>query len=108
MPNLNKPLNDYARVMFILIDSHIAGVSMAKVLTRYDPTFYKFNTRLGDIEKAHPKLKISRTSIPFKNAKMNKSGYFFQYTPLSPMPYMINLYNKLNSEGLKTNKRVQG
>lgn len=104
MSRLEKPVNDYARVMFILIDSYISGVSMAKVLTKYDPTFYKFNTRLGDIEKAHPKLKMSRAAIPFKNNKMNKSGYYFQYTPLSSMPYMKNLYNLLNREGLKGKK----
>jgi|SRR3972149_3573686 len=107
MSRLEKPLNDYARVMFILIDSHIAGVSMAKVLGSYDPFFYKFNTRLGDIEKAHPKLKISRVAIPFKNAKMNKNGYFYQYTPLSPMPYMVNLYKLLNREGLKKTPKTK-
>lgn len=101
MPNLERPVNDYARVMHILIDSYIAGVSMAKVLNNYAPNFYKFQTRLSDIQRAHPKLKISKTAIPFKNNKLNKSGYFFQYTPLSPMPYMKNLYNLLNREGLK-------
>jgi len=105
MSRLETPKNDYARTMFILIDSYIAGVSMAKVLTKYDPTFYKFQTRLSDITKAHPKLKISKTSIPFKNSKMNKNGYFFQYTPLSPMPYMKNLYNLLNKEGLKSKSK---
>ena len=101
MPNLERPVNDYARVMHILIDSYIAGVSMAKVLNNYAPNFYKFQTRLSDIQRAHPKLKISKTAIPFKNNKLNKSGYYFQYTPLSSMPYMKNLYNLLNKEGLK-------
>jgi len=101
MPNLEKPVNDYARVMHILIDSYIAGVSMAKVLNNYAPNFYKFQTRLSDIQRAHPKLKISKTAIPFKNNKLNKNGYYLQYTPLSPMPYMKNLYNLLNREGLK-------
>lgn len=101
MLKLEKPNNDYARVMHILIDSYIAGVSMAKVLNNYAPNFYKFQTRLSDIQKAHPKLKISKTAISFKNNKLNKNGYYFQYTPLSPMPYMKNLYNLLNREGLK-------
>ena len=105
MSKLETPKNDYARTMFILIDSYIAGVSMSKVLNNYAPNFYKFQTRLSDIQRAHPKLKISKTSIPFKNAKLNKSGYFFQYTPLSPMPYMKNLYNLLNREGLKSKSK---
>jgi len=87
--------------MFILIDSYLAGVSMAKVLNNYAPNFYKFQTRLGEIEKAHEKLNISRTSQPFTNARLNKKGHFTVYTPLSPMPYMKNLYNLLNREGLK-------
>jgi hypothetical protein len=105
MSKLERPANDWARVMFILIDSYIAGVSMSKVLNNYAPNFYKFQTRLSDIQRAHPKLKISKTSIPFKNAKLNKSGYYFQYTPLSPMPYMKNLYNLLNREGLKSKSK---
>lgn len=104
MPNLERPVNDYARVMHILIDSYIAGVSMAKVLNNYAPNFYKFQTRLSDIQRAHPKLKISKTAIPFKNSKLNKNGYFYQYTPLSSMPYMKHLYNLLNKEGLRSKK----
>lgn len=104
MLKLEKPNNDYARAMYILIDSYIAGVSMAKVLNNYAPNFYKFQTRLSDIQRAHPKLKISKTAIPFKNSKLNKNGYFYQYTPLSPMPYMKNLYNLLNKEGLRSKK----
>lgn len=102
MSKLEKPNNDYARVMHILIDSYIAGVSMAKVLNNYAPNFYKFQTRLSDIQKAHPKLRISKTSIAFKNDKLNKKGYYFEYKSLSPMPYMKNLYNLLNREGLKS------
>jgi hypothetical protein len=105
MSRLEAPKNDYARTMFILIDSYIAGVSMAKVLNNYAPNFYKFQTRLGDIERAHPKLKISRTSHPFTNARLNKKGHFTVYTPLSPMPYMKNLYNLLNREGLKSKSK---
>ena len=104
MSKLEKPNNDYARVMHILIDSYIAGVSMAKVLNNYAPNCYKFQTRLSDIQRAHPKLKISKTAIPSKNSKLNKNGYFYQYTPLSPMPYMKNLYNLLNREGLSSKK----
>lgn len=98
---LQKPVNDWARTLWILHHSYMGGVSMATVLTRHIPNFYKFQTRLLEIEKAHPKLKISRTQIPFKNTKMNKSGYFTQYTPLSPDQYIVNLYNQINNNGLK-------
>lgn len=104
MATLQKPNNDWARVLWVLHHSYMGGVSMATVLNKYLPNFYKFQTRLCEIEKEHPKLKISRTQIPFKNIKLNKSGYFTQYTPLSPDKYIINLYNLINKEGLKKKK----
>jgi hypothetical protein len=104
MAKLSKPVNDWARCLIILHSNYMAGVSMAKVLNVL-PHFYKFQTRLKEVEKAHPKLKISRTIIPFKNAKLNKNGYFTQYTLLSPPSYVINLYNKINKEGLYGEKK---
>ena len=100
MSNLDKPKNGWAKALFILYDSFMGGTNMAKVLTRYDPTFYKFQTRLLEIEKAHPKLNISKVPIPFKSKLSGESGYFFQYTALCPRPYLLNLYNLINKKGL--------
>lgn len=103
MSKLQPPVNDWARTLLILHMNYMAGVSMAKVLNTL-PHFYKFQTRLLEIEKHHPKLKVSRSQIPFKNNKLNKSGYFTQYVLLSPPSYVVNLYNLLNREGLKKSK----
>lgn len=103
MSKLQRPKNDWCRVLYILHDNYMAGVSMAKVLNVL-PHFYKFQTRLLEIEKLHPKLKISRTHIPFKNARLNKSGYFTQYVALCPPKYLVNLYNLINENGLKKQK----
>lgn len=103
MSRLEKPNNDWARALLILHMNYMGGVSMAKVLNTL-PHFYKFQTRLAEIEREHPKLKVSRTQIAFKNNKLNKSGYFTQYVLLSPPAYVTNLYNLLNREGLKKSK----
>lgn len=103
MSKLQPPKNDWCRCLLILHMNYMAGVSMAKVLNTL-PHFYKFQTRLLEIEKLHPKLKVSRTQVAFKNAKLNKSGYFTVYKPLNARQYMINLYNLLNKEGLRSKK----
>ena len=107
MSTLKKPTNDWARVLFILHSNYMGGVSMAKVLNIL-PHFYKFQTRLLEIERENPKLKVSRVKIPFKNVKLNKSGWFTQYTLLSPPRYVIDLYNKINEQGLKEKKDAKG
>lgn len=104
MPNLSKPKNCWCKVLFILHDSYMGGTNMMKVLTKYDPTFYKFQARLLEIENRHPKLKISRTIHKFRSKMTDSPGYYTQYTPLSPKPYIINLYNKLNRDGMKKPK----
>lgn len=101
MSKLERPRNDWSKALWILIQNEIAGISMAKVLTHYDQTFYKFQTRLGDIERRHPKLKVSHTMIPYTSKIDGKKKHYTQYTPLSPHSYLINLYNKINREGLK-------
>lgn len=101
MSSLQKPKNDYAKALYILMDNYMGGVSMAKVLNSYDYTFYKFQTRLAEVEREHPKLKISRTMIPYVSRLDSKKKKFMQYTIISPKPYVSNLYNKLNNEGFK-------
>lgn len=102
MTTLNKPKNDWAKAIYILYDAWYGGVSMAKILTQYDSTFYKFQTRLGEVEKAHPKLQISRVEVPYESKIDGKKKHYIQYTPISPRPYVINLYNIVNKQGLKT------
>lgn len=96
-----KIKNDWAKATYILYLNHLAGVSMAKVLTHHEPSFYKFNTRLGEVEKAHPKLKVARTRIKYTSKMDGKRKSYIQYTPLSPLPYLLNLTKKLNEEGFK-------
>lgn len=96
---LSKPKNNWAKALFILYDS-IEGVSMAIILTRYDSTFYKFQSRLLEIEKEHPKLNIGRESIPYVSRIDGKHKVYTKYTLLSPRPYLINLYNLINERGL--------
>ena len=98
--HLQKPKNGWAKALFILYDCYYQGVSMSKILTQYDPTFYKFQTRLLEIEDAHPKLKVSRADIPFKSKLNDEPGYYTQYTLLSPEYYVRNLYNLINEKGL--------
>jgi hypothetical protein len=100
MSHLQKPKNSWSKALFILYDSFMGGVSMAKILTQYDSTFYKFQTRLLEIEDAHPKLKVSRVSIPYVSRIDGKNKHYIQYTLLSPPIYVRNLYNLINEKGL--------
>lgn len=101
MQRLQRPKNDWAKALYILNLNYYAGVSMAKVLTHHEPCFYKFNTRLGDIERLHPKLKVSRTTIPYDSKIDGKKRHYTQYTLLSPGYYFRNLYNRINEHGLE-------
>ena len=97
---LERPKNDWAKALYILHLNYMAGVSMAKVLTHHEPCFYKFQTRLGDVERIHPKLSVSRTTIPYKSKMDGKQKHYTQYTLLSPPYYFNNLYNLINEKGL--------
>lgn len=96
-----KIKNDYAKAVYILSLNYMSGVSMAKVLSNHEPNFYKFQTRLGEVIKEHPKLKVSKVRIPYTSKIDGKKKSYIQYTCLSPMPYVRNLINKLNQEGFK-------
>lgn len=107
MSKLSKPTNDWAKSLWIIQQNYIGGVNMTKVLTQYDPTFWKFQSRISDICREHPKFKdkLQKTDVPFKSKITGKSGYTTWYTPLHTPNYLKNLYNKINSEGLKHNKK---
>lgn len=101
MQRLQRPKNDWCKALYILNLNYLAGVSMAKVLTHHEPCFYKFNTRLGDIEKLHPKLKILRKVISYKSKMDGKTKHYTQYELFSNGRYFRNLYNRINEHGLE-------
>lgn len=95
---LPPPTNQYSLVLRLLIENRSTGVTM---VTAMRDKFHKYQTRQLEIEKAHPTLKIRRLPVTEKNRFGHKST-FLNYKALSPLPYLVNLYNKLNREGLKT------
>lgn len=99
IPTLDgKPKNDWAKAMYVAIKAKT--FSMADVLLIYDRTFYKLQSRLGEIEKAHPTLSIERKNIDYVNKITDQKKHYTQYTLLSPYTYAVNLYNFLNKNGL--------
>lgn len=99
---LPKPVNnDWAKVLWILNESFMGGVNMTKVLTQFEPTFWKFQTRIGELIETHPKLKIQKTAVPFKSKITGKTGYTTYYTPLCTPTYLRELYIRVNKHGLK-------
>ncbi len=99
---LPKPVNnDWAKALWILNECYMGGVNMTKVLTRFEPTFWKFQTRVSDLIKEYPKLKIQKTAVPFKSKITGKVGYTTFYTPLCPPSYLRELYIEVNKHGLK-------
>ena len=101
MSKLQRPKNSWAKALWVLNQSYMGGVNMTKVLTHYEPTFWKFQTRLSDLVAEYPKLKIQKTAVPFKSKITGKSGYTTWYTPLCPESYLTTLYNQINENGLK-------
>ena len=61
MSRLERPKNDWSKTLWILNQSYMGGVNMTKVLTHFEPTFWKFQTRLGEVIHQYPKLKIQKT-----------------------------------------------
>jgi|GEM_PF-3017888 len=106
MSRLERPKNDWSKTLWILNQSYMGGVNMTKVLTHFEPTFWKFQTRLGEVIHQYPKLKIQKTQVPFKSKITGKSGYTTWYTPLCPQSYLVNLYNQVNTGGLTKNKTL--
>src|SRR6478752_3712525 len=106
MSNLERPKNQWAEALWILNDNFMGGVSMVKVLSNYNPFFYKFQSRLNEVIKEHPKLTISKVTLTHKTRTTGKTVHYTHYTPICPKPYLINLYNQINKEGFggKTNK----
>lgn len=94
---LDKPKNQYSMVIKLLLEYGSSGVTMLDAVKDY---FWKFNTRLGEIERLHPKLQIRRINMTTKN-RFGHSCTFKNYKSVAPKQYQIHLYNLLNREGLK-------
>jgi hypothetical protein len=97
MPKLEKPVNDYALAVLLLIENYTAGVSPVTYCREY---FHKFPWRVRDIKEKHPKLTYLNNSTT-KKKRNGKMATFKTIVPTCPIPYLRNLYLKLNREGLK-------
>lgn len=94
---LQSPRNQYALVLRLLIENGSKGVTMVDAMKDF---FHKFGTRLSEVEKSHPKLKVRRLPMTTKN-RFGHSCTYTNYKSLAPYPYLRNLYSKLNKVGLK-------
>jgi len=94
---LEQVNNQYALVVKLLIENKGRGVTMVTAMKDY---FHKFQTRLLEIEKLHPKLKIRRLPITTTN-RFKHTCTYTNYKSLAPLPYLRNLFTLLNKNGLK-------
>lgn len=98
MSKLNKPTNQWAHSIYLLIEKGNKGVTMKDAMADW---FHKFQSRLLEVENGRKhKLKIRRLPITKKN-RFGHTSTFLNYKSLAPLPYLVNLYNKLNSKGIK-------
>lgn len=102
---LSPPRNQYSLCIRLLIDHKQTGVTMKHCC---NVLFYKFQTRLGEIERSigtdgKPRrlsLKIRRLPVTKRN-RFGNSMTYTEYKSLASISYLKNLYSKLNREGLK-------
>lgn len=94
---LEKPRNQYAQAVLLLLECGNSGVTMKDAMKDF---FHKFQSRLGEIERLHPKLQIRRINMTTKN-RFGHTCTFKNYKSVAPKPYLIHLFNLLNREGLK-------
>lgn len=105
MPKLQEPKNQYALAIWMLIQYRNSGVTMKQCCQLL---FYKFQTRLGEIERSldgdgkprAAKLKIRRLKMNEKNRFRHPMSYT-NYKSIASFTYLINLHNYLNKNGLK-------
>jgi hypothetical protein len=95
-----KPKNDWAKVIYILQKDYKLGTSMARVLTEWDATFYKFQARLSELEREHMDLIVLRKNMPYVSKLTGKSKHYTQYTCVSSFDFLNELYDKVNEFGL--------
>jgi len=97
--------NQYSLAIRLLIENKSNGVTMKEACK---DLFYKFQSRLGEIERSldsegHPrslKLKINRLPMTKKN-RFNHTMTYTIYKSLAPTTYLIHLHNYLNKFGIK-------
>jgi len=95
--NAPDPKNQWALVIYLLLENYSRGMNMAIAMR---DNFHKFQTRLLEVEIAHPKLKIERTDVPYKN-RFKHPSFYRRYKPTSHRAYLVNLLKKLNRQGTK-------
>ena len=101
----NKPKNQFALAILLLIEYKNTGVTMKECCK---DLFYKFQSRLGEIEKSLSssgkprslKLKIRRLPMTKKN-RFGHTMTYTNYKSLASLSYLNNLYKYLNANGLK-------
>lgn len=98
---LEKANNDWCKALYYVILDFTGGTNMKKVL-RQSPLFWKFQSRISDLKKWHPEFKRNLQSIPipFKDEATGKSGHYNHYTFTGNKAYLLNLYAKINKQGL--------
>ncbi len=94
---LQKPTNQYSLVTWLLITNRNKGVTMVDAIGVY---FYKFQTRLLEVEKVHPKMKMMRLRLTKKN-RFGHTMTFTNYKSMANIRYLYNLHALLCKEGLK-------
>jgi len=94
---LDKPKNQWALCVWLLLEQGNLGVTM---LDAMKDRFHKFQSRLGEVEKAHPKIQIRRINMTATN-RFGHSCTFKNYKSVAPKPYLLHLYALLNRQGLK-------
>jgi len=105
MQKLQQPKNQYALTIWMLMEWKERGVTMKECCNFM---FYKFQTRLGEIERSldsngNPrslKLKIRRLNINKKN-RFGHPMTIKNYKSLASYSYLKNLLAYLNKNGLK-------
>lgn len=94
---LDTPKNQYAHCVRLLIEHNSQGVTMLDAMKDF---FHKFQSRLGEVEKLHPKIQVRRLRMNTKNRFGHPCSYI-NYKSVAPKPYLIHLFQLLNREGLK-------
>src|SRR5690348_2189023 len=94
----DAPKNQWALAVRYLIEHHKSGLSMTAPVKDY---FYKFQTRLLEVEKGRKdKIKVRRLPMTAKN-RFGHTMTYTNYKSLASYAYLVNLYNKLNKLGNK-------
>ena len=90
--------NQWALSVWFLIQYKSSGFTMKEAMQDY---FHKIQTRLGEVEKGRKSdLKLRRLPMTLKN-RFGHTCTVTHYKSLAPMPYLKNLFNKLNKQGKK-------